>query len=89
MNVEGYAWAHIARYNINMKATRNDILKGKKFSEMTGKLHLPCPHSSRSGVSVHVVIKDGICYRSEVCMVLDCRYNKYQSDVERIISITW
>jgi hypothetical protein len=72
-----------------MKAAKHDVLRTKKFSEMTGKLHMPCPHADRSGVTVHVVIKDGICYRSEVCMVLDCRYNKYQSDVERIISITW
>lgn len=72
-----------------MKVSKRDVLKTKKFSEMTGKLHMICPHSDRSGVTVHVVIRDGICYRSEICMVLDCKYNKFQSDIERIMSITW
>jgi hypothetical protein len=77
------------RYNKGMKAYRGDILREKKFSELTGKLHLPCPHQERTGIRIHVVIKDGYCYRSEDCMVLECKYNRYQSDIERIISVTW
>lgn len=76
-------------YNMLMKHPRGDILREKKFSEMTGKLHLPCPHCEKTGINIHVVIKDGYCYRSEECLVIDCKYNRYQGDIERIISVTW
>lgn len=72
-----------------MKAPRGGILRDKKFSEMTGKLHLPCPYTEKTGITIHVVIKDGCCYRSEECLVIGCKYNRYQSDIERIISVTW
>ncbi len=72
-----------------MKTSKGDILREKKFSERTGKLHLSCPHRDRTGINIHVVIKDGYCYRSEECMVVECKYNRYQSDIERIISVTW
>lgn len=63
---------------------------GKKhFSEKTGKLHIRCPHADKSGVGIHVVIKEGACYRSGDCMVVECKYNAMQSDVEHILSVTW
>lgn len=56
---------------------------------MTGKLHLPCPHNEKTGINIHVVIKDGCCYKSSQCLVVECKYNTIQSDLERLISITW
>ncbi|GAB4388144.1 MAG: hypothetical protein Kow0025_05640 [Thermodesulfovibrionales bacterium] len=68
---------------------RKDLL-GKKLSETTGKLHIPCPHAEKSGVcGVHVVIKGGYCYRSEECMVLECKYNRMQSDIKKVLSVAW
>jgi len=61
----------------------------KHFSDATGKLHIHCPHSEETGVSVHVVIKAGACYRSESCMVIRCRYNRLQSDIKALLSLTW
>jgi hypothetical protein len=67
---------------------RKDLLE-KKRSEATGKLHIPCPHSDKSGVCVHVVIRDGYCYRSHECMVLECKYNRTQGDIKKVLSVTW
>jgi hypothetical protein len=61
----------------------------KRFSEGTGKLHRPCPYKERTGINIVVVIKGGYCYRSEDCMVIECKYNKIQSDLESILSVTW
>jgi hypothetical protein len=48
-----------------------------------------CPHRDKTGVSVHVVIKGGYCYRSECCMVIDCKFNRLQSDIRSLLSLTW
>lgn len=61
----------------------------KRYSDTTGKLHLPCPHSGETGIRVHVVIRAGICYRSESCLVIRCRFNRLQSDIRSLLSLTW
>ena len=61
----------------------------KRYSEATRKLHLPCPHSEVTGVNIHVVLKNGVCYRSDVCMVIKCKYNRIQSDVKSLLSLVW
>lgn len=48
-----------------------------------------CPHRDMSGVNVHVVIRDGQCYRSEYCHVIWCKYNSLQSDLKSILSLIW
>ncbi len=60
-----------------------------RYSETTGKLHAPCPHGAITGIKVHVVIKGGYCYRSEQCTVIKCKFNRLQSDIETILSLTW
>ncbi len=72
-------------YNRVMK----DGFEMKKFSESTGKLHIPCPHVEKSGVRLHVVIRGGYCYRSDQCMVLDCKYHRLHSDIKSLLSIMW
>jgi hypothetical protein len=64
-------------------------LLDKRYSEMTGKLHIGCPHREKSGVQLHVVIKGGYCYRSEECMVVECKYNRMQSDIKKVLSVMW
>lgn len=64
-------------------------LDQKRFAEETGKLHIPCPHRDKSGVGIFVVIKNGQCYRSDVCMVIECKYNTIQNDLEKVLSVTW
>jgi hypothetical protein len=61
----------------------------KHFSEETGKLHIPCPHSHLTGIKVHVVIKDGYCYRSRECMVIKCKFSYLQTDLKSLLSLTW
>jgi hypothetical protein len=61
----------------------------KRFSEASGKLHIPCPHKEITGINVHVVIKEGYCYRSEQCMVIQCKFNRLQSDIDYVLSLTW
>ena len=61
----------------------------KRFSESTGKLHMDCPHKEKSGISINVVIKDGNCYKSGHCMVVECKYNRIQDSIENLISLTW
>lgn len=61
----------------------------KHFSEMTGKLHIPCPHRESTGIRVHVLIKEGKCYRSEQCMVIKCKFNRLQTDIGCLLSLTW
>ncbi len=61
----------------------------KHYSETTGKLHIPCPYRETTGISVHVIIKGGTCYRSEHCMVVKCKFNRLQSDVACLLSLTW
>jgi hypothetical protein len=67
---------------------KNVVLK-KQFSEMSGKLHIPCPHRDTTGINVHVVIKNGFCYRSECCMVIKCKFNRLQLDIGSLLSLTW
>lgn len=69
-----------------MKASTFEL---KRFSESTGKLHLPCPYKEKTGIEVHVVIRGGWCYRSGQCMVLECRYNRMQSDIDSLLSLMW
>jgi hypothetical protein len=61
----------------------------KRYSDTTGKLHIPCPHCKTTGIGVHVVIKDGCCYRSVQCMVIGCKFNRLQTDIRSLISLTW
>ncbi len=61
----------------------------KHFSETTGKLHIACPYRKSTGVDVHVVIKDGYCYRWEQCMVVQCKFSQLQADIESLLSLTW
>jgi len=61
----------------------------KHYSDSTGKLHIPCPYRGETGLNVHVVIKEGFCYRSEHCMVIKCKYNRLQTDIECMLSLTW
>ncbi|MEK6580877.1 MAG: hypothetical protein AABY50_10900 [Nitrospirota bacterium] len=61
----------------------------KRYSEATRKLHLPCPHSGETGINIHVVLKNGVCYRSDVCMVIKCKFNRIQSDVKALLSLVW
>jgi hypothetical protein len=68
---------------------KKDLLNTKRFCEFTGKLHIPCPHKEKSGIYIHVVVKGGYCYRSDECMVIECKFNRLQGDIERILSVTW
>ena len=61
----------------------------KHYSEATGKLHIPCPHKQKSGVYVHVVIREGSCYSSGECMVFECKFNNMQGKLETILSVAW
>jgi hypothetical protein len=61
----------------------------KHFSEETGKLHIPCPHRHLTNINVHVVIKEGYCYRCGECMVIQCKFNRLQADLDRLLSLTW
>ena len=63
--------------------------KEKHFSITTGKLHISCPHPEKTGIKIHVVVKDGYCYRSEHCMVFWCKFNRLQSDIDSILSLAW
>ena len=72
-------------YTMNMKY----CFKERHFSESTRKLHIPCLHREKTGIYIHVVIKDGYCYRSEQCMVVQCKYNRLQSDIASLLSLTW
>ncbi|WP_333654927.1 hypothetical protein [Dissulfurispira sp.] len=61
----------------------------KRFSESTGKLHIYCPYRERTGINVHVVIKGGYCYRSRQCMIVQCKFNSIQLDIEALLSLVW
>ena len=61
----------------------------RRFSERTGKLHIYCPYRTETGITVHVVIKEGCCYRSRDCMVLRCKYNASQTDPSTVLSLVW
>ena len=63
--------------------------KDTHYSEATGKLHILCPYRERTGISVHVVIREGHCYRSRQCMVLNCKFNVLQSDIKCLLSLAW
>ncbi|MBI5212533.1 MAG: hypothetical protein HY957_04085 [Nitrospirae bacterium] len=65
-----------------------DYFIQKRYSDTTRKLHMPCPYPERTGIAIHVVIKDGYCYRSE-CMVIQCKYNRIQSDTQALMSLVW
>jgi hypothetical protein len=66
-----------------------DPFRQRHYCETTRKLHVPCPHCEKTGINVHVVVKDGHCYRSEHCTVIWCKYNRLQSDIETLLSLTW
>ncbi len=68
---------------------RRDAPSDKHYSEMSGKLHIPCPFRERTGINIHVVIKGRYCYRSEECMVMECKYNRMRNRIENILSVTW
>jgi hypothetical protein len=68
---------------------KREAVKDKRYSETTGKLHIPCPFKERTGIKIHVVIKGRYCYRSDECMVLECKYNKSRTKIENILSMTW
>ena len=68
---------------------KKDSMMQKTYAVETGKLHLSCPHKDRTGVNVHVVIKDGYCYRSEQCMVIWCKFNRLQTDLDAFLSLIW
>ncbi|GER92890.1 hypothetical protein [Dissulfurispira thermophila] len=61
----------------------------KRFSESTGKLHIYCPYREKTGINIHVVIKDGYCYRSRQCMIVQCKFNSIQLDIEALLSLVW
>jgi hypothetical protein len=61
----------------------------KHYSDTTGKLHTPCPFKEITGVNVHVIVKNGICYRSRQCMIVRCKFNCLQADLESLLSIVW
>ena len=73
------------RYNKTMRY----VSKESRFSEATGKLHILCPHRDRTEISVHVVIREGHCYRSRQCTVINCKFNVLQSDLPCLLSLTW
>ncbi len=64
-------------------------VKQKHYSVDTGKLHILCPHREKTHINVHVVVKDGFCYRSEHCMAIWCKFNRLQSDIDSILSLIW
>jgi hypothetical protein len=68
---------------------RRDIRSDKHYSEMSGKLHIKCPHRDRTGINTHVVIKGRYCYRSEECMVIECKYNRMRNKIDSVLSMTW
>lgn len=63
--------------------------KDKSFSEMSGKLHIPCPFKEQTGISTHVVIRGRYCYRSDDCLVIQCKYNRHHNKIEDVLSVTW
>ncbi len=65
------------------------VLKDSRYSEATGKLHILCPHRGKTGIAVHVVIREGHCYRSKQCMVINCKFNVLQSDIQCLLSLAW
>jgi len=69
--------------------TMKDPFMKKQFAVETGKLHIPCPYREMTDVNVHVVIKDGYCYRSEECMIIWCKLNRIQTDIDSLISLIW
>ncbi len=68
---------------------RRDVVTNKRYSETSGKLHIQCPHKERTGINIHVVIKGRYCYRSDECMVIECKYNKMRNKIENVLSMTW
>jgi len=66
-----------------------DPFMKKQYALDTGKLHIPCPHREQTEINIHVVVKDGYCYRSEECMVIWCKYNRIQTDIDSLISLIW
>jgi hypothetical protein len=68
---------------------KKDPIMQKTYAVETGKLHLSCPHKERTGINIHVVIKDGYCYRSEDCMVIWCKFNRLQTDLDAFLSLIW
>ncbi len=78
-------FAGVRRYNICMRY----VPKERRNTDPSGKLHIYCPHRDRTGITVHVVIRNGVCYRSRQCMVLTCKFNMLQSDLQCLLSLTW
>ena len=61
----------------------------KQYAEETGKLHISCPYSKETGIRTHVVVKDGYCYRSGECLIVWCKYNRIQTDIDSYLSLLW
>lgn len=61
----------------------------KHSSTEGGKIHLPCPYHKDTGVKTHIVLKDGYCYRSGDCMIITCKHNRLQYDIEAVLSLVW
>lgn len=83
----------LSRARVPNKVRLNKIMKDyfiqKRYAIETGKLHIPCPYREKTGINIHVVVKDGYCYRSERCMVIMCKFNRIQSDIDSILSLVW
>ena len=50
---------------------------------------MPCPHRDKTGINIHVVIKEGVCYKAGQCLVVECKHNTFQEELESLISVTW
>jgi len=72
-----------------MKINIESCFVQKQYSFTTGKLHVPCPFRSMTGINIHVVVKDGFCYRSEECSVIACKYNRLQTRIISLLSLVW
>lgn len=66
-----------------------DPFMQKNYAIETGKLHIPCPFRNQTGINIHVVVKDGYCYRSEQCIVVWCKFNRIQTDIDSLLSLIW
>ena len=64
-------------------------LEAKRFADLSGKIHIYCPYRHKTNICVHVVIKGGYCYRSNECLVLECKFNRLQGDLRSVLSLTW
>jgi NAD-dependent dihydropyrimidine dehydrogenase PreA subunit len=61
----------------------------KCFAVESGKLHMACPFKDKTGIHTHVVIRNGYCYRSGQCMIVHCKFNSIQTDIDSLLSLIW